>query len=57
MLAKHSSYICFVPNNPGMKAIISMLAFFCFAVVFGIALVATQRNESYEYEPADEDDL
>jgi hypothetical protein len=40
-----------------MKAIISMLAFFCFAVVFGIALVATQRNESYEYEPADEDDL
>ena len=39
----------------GMKAVISMMAFFCFAVLFGIALVATQRNECYEYEPADDD--
>lgn len=39
-----------------MKAFLSMAAFFCFAVMFGLALVATQRHQTYECEPVDEDE-
>ena len=42
--------------TPGMKAFLSMAAFFCFAVMFGLALVATQRSQTYECETADEDE-
>jgi hypothetical protein len=45
-----------VPMSPGMKAFLSMAAFFCFAVMFGLALVATQRKPSYECEQADDDE-
>lgn len=39
-----------------MKAIFSMLAFFCFALTFGIALVMTKWNEHREYEAVVDDD-
>ena len=39
-----------------MKAILSMLAFFVFALIFGIALVSTKWNERYEYQAIEEDE-
>jgi hypothetical protein len=40
-----------------MKALLSMAAFFCFAVMFGFALVATKWNERFEYESIEDDDI
>jgi hypothetical protein len=40
-----------------MKAILSMAAFFCFAAMFGIALVATKWNEHFDYQSVEDDDL
>ncbi len=33
-----------------------MLAYFSFAVMFGIALVSTKWNERYEYQGVEEDE-
>lgn len=38
-----------------MKAIVCIAAFFCLAVIFGVALVSTRFNERYEYEPVEDD--
>lgn len=41
-----------------MKAILSMAAFFSFAVMFGIALVATKWNEQQlDYQSVEDDEL
>ena len=39
-----------------MKALLAMIGFFSFAMVFGFALVATKWNERYEYQGIDEDE-
>ncbi len=38
-----------------IKVILSLLAFFCFAMTFGLALVTTKGNAGYDYESSEEE--
>ena len=38
-----------------IKVILSFLAFFCFAMIFGLALVTTKWNACCDYESSEEE--